>query len=288
MALYLVLATPPLLLPGRPSAWPLWLALHMAAALVAWPPAPVRRALEAFATRLPRTSRLVLDWYPLAFVPVLYAELSVLIPALHGNHFFDEHILRVEEVLFGGQPSRSFAAAFPFRWLSELMHAGYLSYYFLIYLPPIALYAAGQRHAADRAIFTVILTYALHYLFFLYYPVQGPHYVHPDPVAPEAMGPLYRLTHAVLDAGASRGAAFPSSHVGVAVAQVLTLARFRPRPAAALSVAALLLALGAVYGGYHYATDAVCGALLGSTAVLMAPVVYRMLGGRWQAAASRP
>ena len=280
LALYLALATPPLLLPGRPSSWPLWLALHAAAVLVAWPPPPVRRTLGAVFARWPGPASLLLDWYPLLLVPLLYSELALLIPAVHGGHYYDALIQNVEEQVFGGQPSRDFAAALPFRWVSELLHGGYLSYYFLIYVPPILFYAAGRREAAQKAMFTVVLTFTVHYLFFIYFPVQGPHYLYPTPVAPEAAGPLYRLTHFVLIA-ASQGAAFPSSHVGVSVAQVLATARFQPRRAAWLGVLALLLALGAVYGGYHYATDAVCGALLGAVAVLLAPSAYRALGGTW-------
>ena len=103
----------------------------------------------------------------------------------------------------------------------------------------------------------------------------------------QAAGPIYHLTHLVLLAG-SRGAAFPSSHVGVAFAQVVTTARFQPRFAAFLAPLALLLALGAVYGGYHYATDAICGLLLGGAAALVAPAAYRAFGGRWAAERSEP
>lgn len=287
VALYLVLATPPLLLPGRPASWAWWLALHAVAALLAWPPPALGRLLEAAANRRPRAARLFLDWYPLLLVPVLYTELGNLIPAIHGSRYFDSLIQQVEVALFGGFPSRDFAVALPQRWFSELMHGGYLSYYFLIYVPPIALYASGRRAAAIRVMFSIILTYALHYLVFIHFPVQGPYYEFQTPVPGAAAGPLYRLTHGVLEAGASRGAAFPSSHVGVAVAQVLATGRFHPRAGLLLAPLALLLALGAVYGGYHYATDAVCGALLGTVAVVAAPAAYRALGGDWRGAGPR-
>lgn len=284
LALYLVLAAPPLLVAARPPAWPLWLALHAAGVLVAWPPSGLRRLLASLADRSAAV-RLLLDWYPILLVPVLYAELAQLIPALNGGTYHDQAIQQVEQRVFGGQPSHELAQLFPFRWLSELLHAGYLSYYLIIYVPPIALYAAGRRDAARKSIFAVMLTFALHYLCFVYFPVQGPRYLFSSPVAESMAGPVYRLTHVVLRA-ASQGAAFPSSHVGVAFAQVVTMARFQPKLAPWLGVLATLLALGAVYGGYHYATDAICGLLLGVTIALLAPAGYRVLGGSWPRATS--
>jgi hypothetical protein len=124
VAIYLLLATPPLLLPGRPAAWLAWLLLHVLAALLAWPPPALRRQLEAGTARWPRTASLLLDWYPLVLVPVLYTELGNLIPAIHGERYFDSFVQQVEVALFGGFQSREFAAALTFRWFYELMHGG--------------------------------------------------------------------------------------------------------------------------------------------------------------------
>jgi membrane-associated phospholipid phosphatase len=45
-----------------------------------------------------------------------------------------------------------------------------------------------------------------------------------------------------------------------------------------LLVASTGLALGAVYGGFHYATDVLCGLLLGLALFVMAPGVASYLG----------
>lgn len=283
LALYLVLASPPLLVVARPPAWPLWLALHAVIVFMALLPAGFRRRLASLADRR-LLVRLLLDWYPMLLVPVLYTELAQLIPALNGGVYHDRLIQGAEQLVFGGQPSHDLARMFPFRWLSELLHAGYLSYYLIIYVPPIMLYVAGRRDAAIKTIFAVMLAFVPHYLCFIYFPVLGPHYTFVTPVTGAVAGPIYRLTHVVLQAG-SPGAAFPSSHVGVSFAQVVTTARFNRRLAPWLGVLATLLALGAVYGGYHYATDAICGLLLGVTAALLAPAAYRALGGSWPRAA---
>ncbi|HSJ13080.1 MAG TPA: phosphatase PAP2 family protein [Longimicrobiales bacterium] len=280
LALYLLIATPPLLLPQRPAAWPLLLALHALAFLIAFPPGFLRAGLERARSAFPRLLRFLLDWYPVALIPALYTELAPLNAAVHGGHYFDDIVLGWEQAVFGGQPSRDLAAAAPRLWLSELLHGGYLSYYFIIYVPPILLYATGRYADFRRAVFALMLAFFLHYVFFIYFPVQGPRYLFPAPGGVLAEGPLYRFTHMLLEAGSSQGAAFPSSHVGVSVAQTVIAFRFLGRLAPVLGLLTLMLALGAVYGGFHYAIDAVCGALLGGLAVLLAPHAYRVLGGR--------
>jgi membrane-associated phospholipid phosphatase len=93
-----------------------------------------------------------------------------------------------------------------------------------------------------------------------------------------ATGEMYQLAHRLLEAGSSRGAAFPSSHVGVAVAQTLLTIRFLPRLAPLIGLLTAGLALGAIYGGFHYATDVAAGVLLGVAAFLAAPRVAALLG----------
>jgi membrane-associated phospholipid phosphatase len=53
--------------------------------------------------------------------------------------------------------------------------------------------------------------------------------------------------------------------------------RFLPALAPLLAILSLGLGIGAVYGGFHYATDMVAGLLLGVVAVLLAPRVRRLL-----------
>lgn len=231
-------------------------------------PEPIRR--NGF-----RAARVLGDWYPLLLVPALYVELAVLNRAVYAGRYFDPLILAVEEAVFGGQPSRVFAAVVPSPLISELLHGAYISYYLIIYGPPMLLYLAGRRDDFRRAVFALMLTFFVHYLFFIYFPVQGPRYLFSTPVAEVAQGPIYRFTHAVLEAGSSQGAAFPSSHVAVAVVQTVLVLRLLPRLFPVLAVLTVGLALGAVQGGFHYATDALAGLGLGLALVAVAPAVRR-------------
>lgn len=268
---YAALSALALLAPGRPAVWPLLVIAHLALVLLALRPGPLRLTLRRAGARTPRLTRFLADWYPLLLMPLLYAELETLNVALHGGRFFDPLIMRSEEALFGGQPSLTLAYRAHSLALSEALHAGYLSYYPLIYLPPIALYVRGRRDAFGAVVFTLMLTFFAHYLVFIGFPVQGPRYLFPPPDGDLSAGPLYQLTHWILESGSTRGAAFPSSHVAVGVAQTLGVWRYLRRGLPLALLSTIGLSVGAVYGGFHYAIDVLAGAVAGLALALAAP-----------------
>lgn len=273
---YLLISAAALLFPHREAGWLVLLTLHVAAGTALLVSRPLTEAADGWALR----ARAALDWLPLLLIPALYTELAPLNRAVHDGRYFDSWIIAAERALFGGMPSSEWAAAVPRLWLSEPLHAAYLSYYFIIFVPPFVLYLRGRTEAFRYAVFSLLLTFFAHYLFFIYLPVQGPRYLFPAPQGELASGWFYQLAHRVLEAGSAQGAAFPSSHVGVSVAQTIItwqLLRSLVVPTALLTVG---LALGAVYGGFHYATDALAGAVLGIACMAAAPTLYARLGAR--------
>jgi membrane-associated phospholipid phosphatase len=274
LAFWLLATAPLLAVPVPPIAPRLaLLALHLAVAALL-----LMQPLEA--DRLPGPARLwarARDWLPLAVVPLFYWEVPLLAEAIHRGATYDGIVQAWEAALFGGQPSLTFAARWPGLWVSEPLHGAYLSYYFIIAGPPVALYLAGRRGAFRRLVFTLAVAILAHQAAFIAFPVLGPRYLFPAPAGPLEAGPLYQLTHRVLEGGSSPGTAFPSSHVGISVA--VTIALFRERVGAAPWVAMLtaLLTLATVYGGFHYAIDAVAGVALGAAAALVAPNLWRRM-----------
>jgi membrane-associated phospholipid phosphatase len=210
-------------------------------------------------------------------VPLLYTELATLNSAVHGGRYFDEIIIGWEQAVFGGQPSRDWAVVLPSLPLSEAFHAAYLSYYFIIFIPPLLVFLRRGREEFRFAVFAIMLSFFAHYLFFIFFPVQGPRYLFAPPTGGIETGFFYQSAHAVLEAGSSQGAAFPSSHVGVSVTQTLVTLRLLPALAPAVGILTLGLALGAVYGGFHYAIDALAGLLLGVVIFRVAGPLFRRL-----------
>jgi membrane-associated phospholipid phosphatase len=284
-AVYLLAAVPALAFANRPSTWPLLLALHALAAVVAWPLPWVQRALAGASPSANSILRSIADWAPLLLIPFLYKELAILNTAVHGGTYFDALVIAWEQAVFSGQPSRDWAAAAPHLWLSEPLHAAYLTYYLIIIIPPLLLFLLGRTSDFRAGVFALMLAFFAHYLFFIYFPVQGPRYLFPPPGGELANGFFHQLAHRVLEAGSAQGSAFPSSHVGVSVAQTLVVWRYLPRLTPVFALLTLGLALGAIYGGFHYAIDAVAGLALGALAFALAPRVRRALTpGRERAA----
>ena len=214
--------------------------------------------------------RLLRDWAPLLAVPLLYTELPTLIAGA-GSRFHDQSIQQWESALFGASPAHAAAGRFAWTGVSELLHLGYLSYYLIIYAPPLWLYLRGERHNFELTITALAITFTGCFVVFVYFPVAGPRYLWSAPPGiPD--GPVRRLALYVLAAGSSKGAAFPSSHVAVAVVQSLMTLSHHRRAGLSISIASLLLALGAVYGGFHYAIDVLAGAAVG--VVVAAGVIF--------------
>jgi membrane-associated phospholipid phosphatase len=276
-ATYMIVSSAALLFPQRQGGWPLVAALHLGGALLVLGAPPFRTLVPALRRRWSGAVNFIADWYPLLLIPALYGELEPLNRAIYDGRYFDSLIIHWEGILFGGQPSQVLAAVLPSLFLSEVLHAAYLSYYLIIFGPPLYLYLTGRREAFRAVVFGLMLVFILHYLFFIYFPVQGPRYLFPAPDGVLATGFFYQLTHRILEAGSSQGAAFPSSHVGVAFAQAALAVRYLPRLAPTLFVAATALSIGAIYGGFHYATDAVAGLALGLLGVALARALRRRL-----------
>ena len=269
LAAYLFISGSALLFPFRPDSWLVLAALHVAgiALLLRWGPAG--RAVSAVAQHMGKGSAVLHHWLPLVLMPALYAELAVLNVAIYDGAYFDRLIVAAEQFVFGAQPSREWAMAAGSAWLSEALHSAYISYYLIIYGPPLLLFIAGRRAEFRTMVLAMMATFLIHYIFFIYFPVQGPRYDYPSPVPQSGRGPVWELTQQILNAGASRGAAFPSSHVGVAFAQTISVYYVKRSLAPAMALLSLGLAAGAVYGGFHYLTDAVCGLVLGSCITLL-------------------
>jgi membrane-associated phospholipid phosphatase len=120
------------------------------------------------------------------------------------------------------------------------------------------MYARRDMEAFQRTAmaFTIAMTACL--VMFCVFPVEGPRYVWPAPPGvPD--GPARRLVMDLLAAGSSRGTAFPSSHQAIALVMSLSSMQWDRRLGWPVLVASLLLGVGAVYGGFHYATDMIAG-----------------------------
>ncbi len=214
------------------------------------------------------------DWLPLALGPFLYIELRWLIAGV-GRPHADALVQGWERLLFPSQPAATWATALPVRWVSEALHLAYASYYLLVYLPPALLYARGRRASYADTLLALALVYGICFAAYLAFPVDGPRFLIGPASAPE--GPVRAFVLRLLEAGSSRGTAFPSSHVAASVVASLCALRSQPRVGVVVSVLTVGLTLGTVYGGFHYLVDALAGLVVGLAAWLAATALCRAL-----------
>ena len=201
-------------------------------------------------------------WAPLLAVPFLYAEMPELIRAAGHIDTFDAIVLAWEQAVFASQPAATWAGRWPSAFASELLHFAYLSYYGIIASVPVVLYFTGRRREFSDAVFVLMLTFLACFACYILFPVSGPRYVLPAP-AHASSGPMRLATVWLLETGSSRGTAFPSSHVAVAVTQTILAMRYLGRAGWLIALLTLGLACGAVYGGFHFAVDVIAGAIVG-------------------------
>jgi membrane-associated phospholipid phosphatase len=201
--------------------------------------------------------------YPLPLFGFLYTEVGYLDRLLHPNTFFDADIQAIERTVFGGFPSSTLYLRFSARALGEYLHLGYTTYYFLAPVLVLTLWLRRRREAFDLSLGTISLAFYCSFLIFVLYPVAGPYHTLTRPPVEELGYVLPGLARAIVDRGSAIGAAFPSSHAAVAVTVWIMAIRFQGGLAVAYAFLVPALAVGAVYGGFHYATDIVAGVLLG-------------------------
>ena len=226
--------------------------------------------------------------YPILLYAGFYCETGLLSQML-STGYLDPHFLRLEKWLFGWQPSLELMERCPSRLLSEVLYASYFSYYLMIGGVGLALLLRDRRQFAHY-ISVVSLVFYVCYLIYIFTPVAGPRILCPGivgvqlppdvmpakmPVTPESVGAgvFFRIMAWIYEHFETPGAAFPSSHVAIALCTVyFSFLYLRPIRWAHLAVA-LLLCLSTVYGRYHYVVDVLAGAL---TAALLIPLANRL------------
>ncbi len=208
--------------------------------------------------------------YPVIATPLLYHELSYL-NRFVVTGFFDPIVQRWEVAVFGSQISQELAHRFPALWLSEFMTVGYLTYYFVIPLLAVGAWASAGREGFHRIGVAVALAFAICYTWFILFPVMGPRYWYGALEGALSDGSIYQFARELLAGGSSKGTAFPSSHVAGTCAAWFAAAREDERPFFLAAFPVVILVLGTVWPGFHYAIDAVAGLVIAWFAYAVAP-----------------
>ncbi|MFN3407637.1 MAG: phosphatase PAP2 family protein [Limisphaerales bacterium] len=239
-----------------------------------------------------RPGNRVLDFlrhfYPVLLYTGFYRETGML-NQMTISGYLDAVFIRWDQMVFGFQPSLEFMRALPWVWVSELFYAAYFSYYVMIAGVGLALFLRNRAHFHHYLAVVSFVFYGC-YLIYIFLPVIGPRILYsdlvpytPPPEAPPAelwvwpeavqQGPFYRIMAVIYDHFESPGAAFPSSHVAIALVTVYFSFRYLRAIRWPHLVVAVMLCFSTVYCRYHYAVDVPAGAL---TTALLLPLANRL------------
>lgn len=211
------------------------------------------------------------DFLPYPFALLCYREAGWLSTALHLTGLEQKWIVW-DRMLLSTWHLRSFieilGPAIPI-----LLETAYVSVYIFGPLAVSALYLYHRSEAADRLWVAFLLGLMLSYVQFPFWPSEPPRIVFPGLDLPSFASPLRRLNLFLVGSYGIHSSVFPSAHVSGAIAGALMLRRIlygRRWIGNAFLVLAILIAIAAVYGRYHYAIDALAGTAVGIVAYRLA------------------
>lgn len=231
----------------------------------------------------PAPLRFVLDFYPAAFIPLLYETLGPLIAAARGGPR-DDLLISADRRLLGTDAT-IWLERFVTPLANDFFYLSYTTYYFIALSLGLVLWFRDKT-ALRRFIFTLTFCYLVSYAGYFALPALGPRYALADqqtvslettPISRAVSETLNSLEHTKFDV-------FPSGHTMIAVT-VLLVAHRRARVAfwCLLPVACCLIA-STVYCRYHYVVDLIAGAVLAAAAVPAGDWIYDRLRARWSPA----
>ena len=200
-------------------------------------------------------------WYPDTY------EINRIFPNL--DHVFAGW----EQSLFGFQPALEFCQTYTHPIISELLSMGYVSYYPL-FVGVAVFYYLYRYEQFGRTAFIIVGSFFLFYVVFIFLPVAGPQFyfraVGTDQIAqgifPNIGDYFNRIQFDVYNHDFILPiAAFPSSHVGVAVIVMWLALEARNKKLFFTCLPfVVLLFFATFYIQAHYAIDAIAGLFFGT------------------------
>ena len=261
------------------SSWPLRVGAHAALLLV------VHGLIQLHARYgTVRLLDFLRHFYPVLLYTAFFIETGSL-NRMFFRDYLDPLVAQWEQDVFGCQPSVLFMEKLPSLVISELFYISYFSYYIMISGVGIALFLRSRQQFFHYVSVVSFLFYACYFIY-IFLPVIGSRaffrqvdgYALPPATQqlaitdayPEAVqaGVFFQIMKWVYRVFEAPGAAFPSSHVAVALCTVFFSFRYLRRIRYLHLAVAIMLCLSTIYCRYHYVVDVLAGLV---TAAILIP-----------------
>jgi membrane-associated phospholipid phosphatase len=192
----------------------------------------------------------VRDWLPAVCILLGYWASGALFVAPMAH--WERRLAAIDRRLLA-----SVAAVDPIRGVLEL---AYLSVYLVIPAGFAVVYLSHAIIDVDRYWTIVVLAEFGCYAMLPWIQTRPPRSIAAEPPS-QPPSWLRRMNLSVLEHGSIQANTFPSAHTAGAIATALAVMSPRPAVGVAFLVWAFLIAVGSVVGRYHYAADAILGAI---------------------------
>lgn len=222
---------------------------------------------------------IVRDWLPQALVILAYKEMGWFALATH-SHLLEQRWIVWDRILLDDWRMRA-GIEFLGPVVPALLELSYVLVYALPVVSVAILYGLNQKNSSDTLLTIYLLAMFLCYGQFPFWPSEPPRTVFPGQDLPQITTWVRDFNLWIVGSYGIHTSVFPSAHVSGAVVTAFGMAYLFPKRRALIAgyaVYALLVPVATVYGRYHYAIDAVGGAVVGLGAYFL---------GRWWTRSSR-
>jgi membrane-associated phospholipid phosphatase len=235
--------------------------------------------------RLANPSRnLVVQLLRLCYIQAIYilyfTECIWLSQLMFNGASFDAFFAALDFRIFGFQPAIQFPRYFQqYRIVNEMFFFSYFFYYGLVSTGVWILFIRKHYQIAVRTLFIISVSFFIMYVWFIFFPVKGPKYFFVELneiwyanfrgfLFTKVMKGLFNNTNL-------GGAAFPSSHVALALIAFLLNWKYNRYLIPLYLPLTILLFVSTVYLYAHYFVDIPAGALAGIGLYLLVPKLIK-------------
>jgi membrane-associated phospholipid phosphatase len=230
------------------------------------------------------SKNLVVQFFRLCYIQGIYilyfTECILLSQLMYNGASLDALFANIDFRIFGYQPAIQFPRYFQqYRIVNELFFFSYFFYYALVATGVWILFIRKHYRIAARVLFIISVSFFIMYVWFIFFPVMGPKYYFPELnqmwysnfrgfLFTKVMKGLFNNTNLA-------GAAFPSSHVALALIAFFLNWRYNRYLVPVYLPLTILLFISTVYLYAHYFIDIPAGIVTGVILYLLVPLLLK-------------
>lgn len=191
--------------------------------------------------------------------------------------WLDSKLIVLDNTIFGQELSLKLESIVT-PYLTEAMMFAYVFYLPLLIITAIVVYKSANQKGLAEYLFVLSLGYIFCYIGFILFPVASQMYFMPYKYSVPLEGGLFTYFSELIRNNLHfRGGSLPSPHCAAATIILWSCYKHNKNVFYVILPSVILLYISTVYGRFHYSVDAVTGILTGYLAIVIYPLVIRLI-----------